>query len=96
MSTIPITRLYDLLTIKVGKETAETLTSFIVEKVKEETDNKSQVLATKQDIVEVKKEMADIRENAASNKADIIKWMFLFWIGQVAATFGFILLFLKK
>jgi hypothetical protein len=54
------------------------------------------VLATKQDIVEVKKEMADIRENAASNKAEIIKWMFLFWIGQVAVTFGFILLFLKK
>lgn len=53
-------------------------------------------MATKQDIAEVKKEIADVRENAASNKADLIKWMFIFWIGQVAATFGFILLFLKK
>jgi hypothetical protein len=82
MSAISITRLYDLLTVKVGKETAEQLTSFIEEKVKEETDNKTQTLATKEDV--------------ANAKADTIKWMFIFWIGQMAATFGFILLFLKK
>ncbi len=82
MSTISITRLYDLLSDKVGKETAESLTSFIVEKVKEETDNKTQSLATKADV--------------ANAKADTIKWMFIFWIGQIAATFGFILLFLRK
>ncbi len=29
-------------------------------------------------------------------EADIFKWMVIFWIGQIAATFGFILLFLKK
>jgi hypothetical protein len=32
----------------------------------------------------------------SESKADTIKWMFIFWIGQVVATFGFILLFLKK
>jgi hypothetical protein len=48
MSIISITKLYELLSGKAGKETAENLTSFI------------------------------------------------FWIGQVIATFGFILLFLKK
>ncbi len=32
----------------------------------------------------------------ANTKADIIKWMFVFWIGQVAVTFGLILIFLKK
>ena len=41
-----------------------------------------QQLATKSDLSDV--------------KADMIKWMFLFWIGQVTVTFGFILLFLKK
>ena len=32
--TISITRLYDLLSVKVGKETAETLTTYIEEKNK--------------------------------------------------------------
>ncbi len=36
------------------------------------------------------------KEDHANSRTDLVKWMFLFWIGQVAATFGFILLFLKK
>jgi hypothetical protein len=43
---------------------------------------KTNSLATKEDVVNV--------------KADMIKWMFIFWIGQIAATFGFIILYLKK
>ncbi|HSV09307.1 MAG TPA: hypothetical protein VLI68_00965 [Hanamia sp.] len=80
--TISITRLYDLLSIKVGKDTAETLTTYIEEKIKEEFIDNSKILATKEDV--------------DNNKAEIIKWMFIFWVGQVAVTFGFILLFLKK
>lgn len=37
-----------------------------------------------------------IEAKIANAKTDIIRWMFIFWIGQVAVTFGFILLFLKK
>jgi len=36
------------------------------------------------------------KEDLANTKSDIIKWMFVFWIGQLVATFGFILLFLSK
>ena len=36
------------------------------------------------------------KADLADTKADIIKWMFVFWIGQVAVTFGLILIFLKK
>lgn len=82
MSVISITKLYDLLTSKLGKENAENLTTFIAEKIKDELENKTQIFATKKDL--------------ASTKADLIKWMFIFWIGQVIATFGFILLYLKK
>ena len=28
--------------------------------------------------------------------SDILKWMFIFWISQMAVTYGLILLFLKK
>jgi len=89
VSIISITKLYDLLSVKLGKETAEDITSYIEEKVKSEIVNKMQMLATKEDI-------ANTKEDIANAKADTIKWMFIFWIGQVAATFGFILLFLKK
>ena len=43
-----------------------------------------------------KEDIAQVRKEAAEIKADLIKWMFIFWIGQVAATFGFISLFLRK
>ncbi len=82
MPTITITKLYDLISIKLGKETAENLTIFIEEKIKSEVDTKASILATK--------------ENLANTKAEIIKWMFIFWVGQVIATFGFILLFMNK
>ena len=82
MPTITITKLYELVSVKLGKETAENLTTFIEEKIKCEVDTKASILATK--------------ENLANTKAEIIKWMFIFWVGQVIATFGFILLFLNK
>lgn len=80
--TISITKLYDVLTAKMGREAAENLTSYIEEKIKDELNNKSELLATKVDL--------------ANTKAEIIKWVFIFWLGQIGATFGFILLFLKK
>ncbi len=89
MSTITVTRLYDLLTAKVGKDAAENLTSYIEEKIKNEFDNKSQILATKEDVAKL-----DLK--ISGTKAELIKWMFIFWIGQIAVTFGFILLFMKK
>jgi hypothetical protein len=82
MSTISITKLYELLSDKIGKEPAESLTSYIEEKISDEMEKKATGFATKEDL--------------AHTKAEIIKWMFLFWIAQVGATFGFILLFLKK
>jgi hypothetical protein len=80
--TISITKLYDVLTAKMGREAAENLTSYIEEKIRDELNNKSELLATKVDL--------------ANTKAEIIKWVFIFWLGQIGATFGFILFFLKK
>ena len=89
MGVITITRLYDLLSDKVGKETAENLINFIEQKITSELENRTQILATKADVAEAKAETQKV-------KAELIKWMFIFWIGQVVATFGFILLFLNK
>ena len=80
--TISITKLYDMLTAKMGREAAENLTSYIEEKIREEFSNKSELLATKVDL--------------ANTKAEIIKWLFIFWLGQIGVTFGFMSYFLKK
>jgi len=82
MSSVSITKLYELLVPKLGKETAENLSSYIEEKIKDSFYDKTQILATKVDL--------------ANTKTDTIKWMFIFWIGQIGATFGLILIFLKK
>jgi len=46
-------------------------------------------VATKGDITSVISEMRDAN-------ADTIKWMFIFWVGQVGAMIGVAMLFLKK
>lgn len=89
MTTISVTKLYELLSAKIGKDSAENLTTYIEDKVKEEIENKVQILATKEDVARLDIKIAD-------TKSELIRWMFIFWVGQVAATFGFILLFLKK
>ena len=82
MSSISITEIYDYLCSKFDKETAKNFANFIELKMNKDLENKTQLFATKADLANV--------------KAELIKWMFIFWIGQVVATFGFILLFIKK
>ncbi|KAA2243764.1 DUF1640 domain-containing protein [Chitinophaga agrisoli] len=45
---------------------------------------------------EMRNEFKTVRSEMSHNKADLMKWMFVFWAGQLIATFSFILLFIKK
>ena len=78
---ITLTKLYDLLSTKLGKETAENLTNFIEAKINNELESKIKLLATKTDIIE--------------SKNEIMKWIFISCVTQVTVTVGFILLYLK-
>ncbi len=82
-------RLYGLLTEKLGKDTTEAMFKYIDNRTERAVEATIKTLATKGDIADLRKEFADSR-------ADNIKWMFIFWIGQVGATLAIILLFLKK
>ena len=75
-------KLYEILRIKLGEKEAEALVDFVDTKLKERDEENAKVLATKADVAEA--------------KADLIKWMFIFWIGQVAAMLAIVLMFLKK
>lgn len=104
MSTISITKLYDLLSIKLGKETAENLTNFIENKIDNELESKTQILATKEDLTKLSfATKEDLDKLSLANKADlaetkseVMRWMFIFWASQLIAIFSFILLFFKK
>jgi hypothetical protein len=56
-------------------------------------DSEKDRLATKEDLLKLQMEM---RVEVKEVKADIIKWMFIFWVGQIAVTIAFIMLYLKK
>jgi len=82
-------RLYKLLSDKLGSDTTEAIFKYIDSKTERSVEATIKTLATKEDI-------ANVRKEASENKAETIKWMFIFWMGQVAATLAIIALFAKK
>ncbi len=86
-------QLFKILKERLGEKEAESLVSFVDAKLKENNDANLKILATREDL---KEEIGATKVLIANTKAELIKWMFIFWVGQVAVTFGFILLFLKR
>ncbi len=41
-------------------------------------------------IFDKEKDVLATKEDLANVKSDIIKWMFIFWIGQIAVTLGIV------
>ncbi|MBF0517135.1 MAG: hypothetical protein HQK97_08470 [Nitrospirae bacterium] len=83
MGVIAIPR---VLREKFGDEPVEALVD-VINKVKSSWDS-----VTKADLAE---EAGTLRVEIANVKADIIKWMFLFWIGQTAEIVALFKFFIK-
>ena len=82
-------RLYQLLTEKLGNDTTEAMFKYIDNKTERSVEATIKSLATKDDVGQLRKEIAD-------SKADTIKWMFIFWAGQFSATIAAVVILLKK
>lgn len=78
-------QLFQILKEKVGEQEAKTITEYIETKIEKHFELKKDILATKQDINNLKLEMGELRTEIANHKSEIIKWMFIFWFGQLAA-----------
>jgi hypothetical protein len=65
--------LYNVLKNKLGETEAQSVVEGIKQTVREEFENKKDILLTKQDKVE-------LIEKMNSDKQDILKWLFGFWI----------------
>jgi len=86
-------RLYNLLADKLGNDTTEAMFKYIDNKNERSVEATINTLATKEDLANVKYELS---KHINETKADTIKWMFIFWVGQVAATLAIVFLFVKK
>jgi hypothetical protein len=82
-------RLYKLLADRLGNDAPGKMFKYIDNKTGRAVEASIKTLATNEDIYRVRKEL-DVA------KADLIKWMFIFWIGQVGATLAMFFLYLTK
>src|SRR5882757_9535141 len=82
-------RLYKLLTDKLGSDTTEAMFKYIDNKTERSVEATIKTLATKDDLAKVKYDLSKEINNS-------VKWMFIFWIGQVGAMLAILFLFLKK
>lgn len=80
--------LYEILKGKLGEKEAKTLVEYIEAKVEKKFEEKKDILATKQDI-------SNLEVKIEKTRSDIIKWMFIFWAGQIGALIAILQIFFK-
>ena len=86
MSTAQTLEIYKVLQKYFqNEEDATRVVSDIEKIIDKKFDDKKLELASKQDLVDLK---IDLITRIETSKTDTIKWMFIFWIGQLAATTG--------
>ncbi len=88
---VPGLKAYEICKNRFGVREAEPVFEYF-EAAKTESVSKKQV---DDRLIDFKNIFAS-KEDLANTKADIIKWMFIFWIGQLGATIAIILLFIKR
>ena len=82
-------RLYKLLSDKLGSDTTEAMFKYIDSKTERSVEATIKTLATKEDI-------ANVRKEASETRAEMIKWMFIFWASQFAVLLSVFFMILKK
>jgi hypothetical protein len=73
--TISEIQFYELLSSKIGRHEAQGLVTFMETKMDQKLEEKTMILATKDDIKELKQEIHFIKSDVANVKVDLIKWM---------------------
>jgi hypothetical protein len=73
-----------MLRVKLGENEARSFVQHFEESIEEKFEQKKDILATKSDLANLKAEMLLM-------KADMIKWMFIFWLGGVGVLAGLVI-----
>jgi hypothetical protein len=73
--------LYNILRSKIGENEAKSLVEFVEINLEKRLEERKDNIASKSDLHSV--------------KAEMIKWMFIFWVGQIIVNIALLVLFLK-
>lgn len=84
MATIAI-KILEILEQQLEPVKAKSVAKAIEQAIEENNKELREFLATKEDLA---KFQAATKEEIANLKAELIKWMFIFWIGQFASIVG--------
>lgn len=63
MNSMSLTKLYEILAQKIGRNEAECLTQYVEVKIKHEVENRADILASKKDIFLVKEDIFLVKED---------------------------------
>ena len=88
--TVSTIDLYNILKIKIGDQEAKALVEFIEVQVKDNLEEGLNAYATKADL---KEEVHKLEIKIEQARADLIKWMFIFWAGQTGLIIAILKLF---
>jgi hypothetical protein len=83
--TVTTIDLYNILRSEIGESEAKTLVEFVEQKVQSQLKEEMNSHAINEDIhlIELKIEKV---------MSDLIKWMLVFWVGQISVTIALIML----
>lgn len=81
-------KVYEIFKNKLGQQEAEAIIEYFGEVANKKYEEKKDILATKEDIGLVRKEIAE-------SKAELIRWSFVFWIGTILTVLGGLFAILK-
>ena len=85
-------QLYELLKAKLGEKEAGAFVEILERRVDKKFEENKSILATKEDLARLE---GRIDAKISETKAELIKWMFIFWIGQLASFIAIAKFFLQ-
>jgi hypothetical protein len=69
----------------LGDKEVESLVIFVDAKLKEANEQNLKIVATKEDLAKLEGKLSTAIE---ASKAEMIRWMFIFWLGAVGTLSG--------
>ncbi|MEI8007723.1 MAG: hypothetical protein WCI48_16065 [Bacteroidota bacterium] len=97
--TVTTLDLFQILQSKLGQNEAKALVEFVESEVQLNLKQEMNSFATGNDIRNLRGDMHTAIHNLdikiEKMRADLIKWMFVFWMGQISVTVALVMLVLK-
>lgn len=98
MVAVSTVRIYDTLESHFGEADAQQFLEYLETLTREARGELATKADLKVELAELRTDLekqsvnlrTEVKTDFAETKTDLVRWMFLFWIGQVAAVFGLI------